>query len=426
MLLRRGVQIAGSYPSAPARPAPPSADRVDVAVLDADERQSLVCARSLGRAGLRVGVFGSARWSPSFGSRWARVAGRVPHPSDPDGFVRAVRRVVDAHRPRVVVTAHDGTIDVLRRQRAQLAVDTVLALAPEAALDVALDKGRTLEVARSLGIPVPRTVVVESLDDLEAAVAEIGLPLVAKAARSWMPAFGERLTAGVAVDLAEARAFADHALAGGGSLVVQELLSGRREAVSLLIADGVVRARFAQVAHRMYPLLGGSSVVRESIALPSDLTEAADALASAARLDGYAEVEFRRDAAGRPRLMEINPRLSASVEVAVRAGVDFPRLLYGWAATGAAPAVGRYRVGVRMRWLGGDIRWLRDALTSRGRPEAPPARRAVADFVVDSLRPAAYDYVSLSDPRPVARAATGFVAKAIERRGGRRACAGAS
>ena len=123
---------------------------------------------------------------------------------------------------------------------------------------------------------------------------------------------------------------------------------------------------------------------------------------------------------GRPRLMEINPRLSASVEVAVRAGVDFPGLLYEWAVTGrVAEPVGAYRAGVRMRWLGGDIRWLRDTARSQGRPEALPLGRALADFAIDSLRPASYDYVSLSDPRPALFAVAGFAVKAVKRRGGR-------
>lgn len=60
--------------------------------------------------------------------------------------------------------------------------------------------------------------------------------------------------------------------------------------------------------------------------------EAGERLVTELDLDGYSEVEFRRDREGNAVLMEINPRLSASVEVAVRAGVPFSRLLYAWAA----------------------------------------------------------------------------------------------
>jgi hypothetical protein len=58
--------------------------------------------------------------------------------------------------------------------------------------------------------------------------------------------------------------------------------------------------------------------------------EQAERLIREIDLEGYSEVEFRRDGNDIPYLMEINPRLSASVEIAVRCGVDFPHLLYQW------------------------------------------------------------------------------------------------
>lgn len=61
----------------------------------------------------------------------------------------------------------------------------------------------------------------------------------------------------------------------------------------------------------------------------------------------FNEVEFWRDSAGIPYLMEINPRLSASVELAVRVGVDFPYLLYQWANGDHIPMVKEYRTGIK-------------------------------------------------------------------------------
>jgi predicted ATP-grasp superfamily ATP-dependent carboligase len=397
---------------------------LDVAVLDAGERQSLVAVRSLGRAGLRVGAFGHGRWSPAVASRWCAASGRLPDcASDPEGFVDALLLLLQAHRPHVVITAHDGTIEALRARREELDERVAVALAPESALEIAVDKERTLEAAAALGVGIPRTAHIERLDDLEAAIVEVGLPAVVKPVRSWVEGAdgGERLLSAVVVSLDEARLAGERALAAGGAVVLQEFLTGRREAVSLLLVDGRVRARFAQVAHRMYPPLGGSSILRESIPLPPDLVEASEALVSEAGLEGYSEVEFRRDAQGHARLMEINPRLSASVEVAVRSGVDFPRLVYAWASGATVPRVDGYRTGVRMRWLGGDLRWLRDTIAFQGRPEVLPARRAVADFVLDTFRPAAYDYVSVVDPRPALVAACGFTLRAAKTRGHRQA-----
>ena len=70
--------------------------------------------------------------------------------------------------------------------------------------------------------------------------------------------------------------------------------------------------------------------------------------------------------------MEINSRLSASVEIAVRAGVDFPLLLYQWAAGMPMRQVRSYRCGYRMRYLKGDVAWLKEAL----RDPSTPTRHA--------------------------------------------------
>ena len=51
------------------------------------------------------------------------------------------------------------------------------------------------------------------------------------------------------------------------------------------------------------------------------------------------------------------------------AGVDFPLLLHDWAAGRALRPVTGYRSGVRMRWLGGDLRLLRETLATQGRPD---------------------------------------------------------
>jgi predicted ATP-grasp superfamily ATP-dependent carboligase len=182
--------------------------------------------------------------------------------------------------------------------------------------------------------------------------------------------------------------------------------------VSLFFTGDRVLARFTQVAHRMMPPLGGSSVVRESIPPPPDVADAAERLIRAVDLEGYSEIEFRRDVAGRPMLMEINPRLSASVEIAVRAGVDFPRLIHRWAAQLPLEPVFHYRHGVRARWLGGDLQWLQSVTRQQGMPDAPPWGRAVATFAGDFLRPAAYDYVDRRDLRPLLVATRTFLRRA--------------
>jgi hypothetical protein len=157
--------------------------------------------------------------------------------------------------------------------------------------------------------------------------------------------------------------------------------------------------------------------MRVSTAPPTDITLAAERLVHCMNLEGYSEVEFRRDHRGRPVLMEVNPRLSASVEVAVRSGVDFPTLLVAWATGRHVPLVTEYRTGVRMRWVGGDLRWLREAAGSgqTPRPDVPSLRQAALTFAGDFLRPAHYDYLDLHDLRPAITATAGMARARMRR-----------
>jgi len=155
-----------------------------------------------------------------------------------------------------------------------------------------------------------------------------------------------------------------------------------------------------------------SSVLRQSIAVPADIGGHAESLVREINLEGYSEVEFRRDAAGVPYLMEINPRLSASLEVAVRAGVDFPYLFYQWATGGPIDRVAAYRTGGWIRDLGGDITTTIAALRQRGRPGISSPVQTVLQFGLSFFRPMAYDYLSWRDPLPAVKATTTFARNA--------------
>ena len=394
--------------------------RDGVLITDSAQRAALVSIRELGRSGIRVCAVDSDPHAPGRYSRWADSAEVVTDVADSARtYVDELLGVCAEHRPRALITCHDGTIDALRRRRDEVERVVALALAREESLAVALDKRRTLEVAEELGIRIPRGALIESREQVDTTLQEIGVPAVIKPARSWSQGSGagRRLVPTVAIERADARRQIDRLLDAGASVIVQEWLPGAREAVSLFRAHGRVWARFAQVARRTTPPLGGNSVVRESIPLPADIAGNAERLVDRLDLDGYAEVEFRRGADGRAALMEINPRLSASVEVAVQSGVSFPRLLYRWAAGEELEPVDDYRVGVRARWLGGDLSWLKHCLAWPDDPDAPSRPKAIAQFAAEFLRPATYDYVTGGDLRPAAVAAVGKLRAARRVRG---------
>ena len=186
----------------------------------------------------------------------------------------------------------------------------------------------------------------------------------------------------------------------GSEAVVQQWIGGRRDAVNLFYAGGRVRAAIAQVAYRTAPVLGGVSVVRETIPMADDLFSPASSLVEALNLEGYSEIEFRRDSRGRPLIMEINARLTAGIELAIRAGVDFPTMVWRWAAREPVPTFSDYRTGVRMRFLSADLEWLWENFKCQGRPDSVSRMAATGLFARDFFRRQAYDYVDRGDLKP--------------------------
>jgi predicted ATP-grasp superfamily ATP-dependent carboligase len=392
-------------------PTPPGRSKTyDVLVLDAGTRQSLATVRSLGRAGLRVAVGECfAECDPTlpvlaFCSRYS--AGNVTFPSFADDlglFGRAVVRFVAQNPTRVVLPASDGSVAALAHRREEFAaLGSRLALPPESALSIANDKDRTLAVAKSLGIDHPATVRIDRLEDAASALGAFPYyPVVLKPTVSWAPLSPARLQAVEVVNETEARRVCQVFLEAGAGVLAQQWVGGPREGVTLFLSEGEVRASFAHFEHRTSPALGGASVLRESVAMPMELYEPAVRLVKAIGLDGLCEVEFRRDAHNNPLLMEVNARLPGATETAQRSGIDFPLMIWQQATGRPVPRSDRYRSGLRMRWLRGDMRWLRDNFRRTGRPDSLSARRAVWTFASEFVRTMHYDCLDPGDLGPV-------------------------
>lgn len=396
----------------------------DALLLDAHMRQMLVAARSLGGAGLRVTLAESfAEWSPqrpvpAFSSRFAGSTLTLPdHLRTPELFARALLAHLDRHPTRVLIPGSDGVIAALRPHRPAIERVTRLALASEAALDLVLDKDRTLALAAGLGIETPATVAIPEPRKCAAVLARLGYPAVLKPSTPFGPSGRQgRLRGQVVSDEASAVVLTQRFLDDGARVLAQEFVGGRRETVKFFLVAGEVHAEFAQVSHRMTPVLGGASVASESVAMPADLRSRGLRLVRAAGVDGYCEVEFRRDMHGRPRLMEVNARLSGSMEVPRRAGVDFPRLLWQWAAGLPVDRCAGYRAGVRVRWLRGDYAWLRENLAGPATPDSLPPARALRVFGSEFLKRSHYDYVDASDLGPVRAELRAAMKAALSRR----------
>jgi len=383
-------------------------EKYDILILDGSHKHSLTSARSLARAGLSVaigesvGQYPPRHEPPAFHSRYCARALVLPdYVSEPAAYVDAVLAFVREHGVRVVLPVGDANITLLAPHRERFVeLGSFLAVASDAALELANDKTRTLEVAAKLDIAYPKSVQVTAVEDLHAAEAQFGYPYVLKPTISWTGAVANRMVPLEVMNAAEAAEATTRFLATGCEVIAQQLATGQREGVSLFIVNGEMLAYCGCAALRTTPPLGGVSVMRESIPVSEELLNAAVSLATTLGVEGPSEVEFRRDASGRPLLMEINARLAGTLENAIHSGVDFPLMIWQWGTGQPVNQVKSYRTGVRTRWLAGDLRWLWDGVMQAGRPDSVPLGRGLLTFSAEFLRTRHYDFVDRRDMRP--------------------------
>jgi predicted ATP-grasp superfamily ATP-dependent carboligase len=188
--------------------------------------------------------------------------------------------------------------------------------------------------------------------------------------------------------------------------LVQDRIVGPGAGVFVLFDRGRLRAAFAHRRLRERPPSGGTSVLRESIALDPVLRDHAVRLLAPLGWHGVAMLEFKQDVStGRHFLMEVNGRFWGSLQLAIDAGVDFPFLLYELARRREIPEAPGYRVGTKSRWLLGDLDHLVARLLNSDRAlclaEGAPSRLSTLvnflKFAEPGLR---YEVASTGDPGP--------------------------
>ncbi|MDR3608520.1 MAG: ATP-grasp domain-containing protein [Oligoflexia bacterium] len=318
-------------------------------VTDGLWRKSLSAIRSLGKAGLDVAVMGDSRFTTGFWSRYTRERIIAPTAAnDHEGFGHALLSALRRKPGRILFPMEDASLMWVSEHRDEILSLARTLLPPEESLRIAQDKGATLEIARQLGLPCPRSFESKDADEFAKHVGALEPGSFVVKPRSGSG------SAGVAYgEYQPTEAWKKH-WERFGPMLIQERVppQGRGRGVSLLFdRNGECVAEFAHERIQQYPNSGGPSTDRQSVHAP-ELVQWSIQLLKRLSWQGIAMVEWKEDPRdGQPKLMEINPRFWGSLELACRSGVDFPALFARAASGESAGPPPTYPAGVRCRWM---------------------------------------------------------------------------
>lgn len=378
-----------------------------VVVLDGNENQAVACVRSLGSAGHEVHVGSPAKWSKAGWSRFARghfqyVAPEMAAVEYVGDIVREIRTL---GRALVLPMTERGMLLLSERREDIFAAGGLMVLPPHDLVLKAFDKHATMELAKSLGIPVPKSVLVRNAGECEHLSATLTYPVVLKPRSSQQSLGGTLKPTGrpvYAKDVAQFLTASSEILSRSSEVLVQEFVEGTGEGFFALMCNGQLRAEFAHRRIRDVDPTGSGSALRISVRPRARLRDMSVALLEALDWHGVAMVEFRVRPDGTPVLMEVNGRFWNSLPLAVYSGVDFPALLSEMAERGDVTRTPEYSEGVRCRWLLGDFRHLLSVW--KGAPAGFPGKLPGRSFTLMQfllpVRGTYHDNFRADDPLP--------------------------
>jgi protein-tyrosine-phosphatase/predicted ATP-grasp superfamily ATP-dependent carboligase len=331
-----------------------------VLVLDGHSRAALETLQSLGRAGIQVDLAAETKDCLAMHSRYVTRQLQQPAQERTADFHKWLRAQDKIRNYALIVPATETSLLGLRQLTENDPLRRKAVIPGDKAIEIALDKEKTWQLAHQLGVSAPASVLLSALSE----IGELHqFPVVLKPTHSKVMIDGELRTLGVAVVSSESeRQEQLQRWIPFTPVQQQQYVSGRGVGVEFLFDCGRKVWHFAHERVHEYPLTGGASSYRCSIDPPAALLCDAEKLLTALQWHGVAMVEFKMGANGQYWLMEINPRLWGSLALSIDAGVDFPLGLLQVARGNEPTSQPKCKVPYYTRDLRTDLDWLKSNL----------------------------------------------------------------
>jgi len=260
-------------------------------------------------------------------------------PAYDTNFIECIKKICIKERVRIIIPIVTKELIKFSHEKnkfKELGID--IAVMDEDVLNIANDKGKLLTSLRVAGFKVPDFDIVNNINDLKSSIVKLGYPKnpVCIKITNGNGSRGLRIInpyisryemflnnkpnsvyttyENLISILAEVNEIPE--------LMVMEYLPGKEFSVDVLADNGEVlcmRSRYNSLVINSIPI---NSVITKTPFLDDEVRKIVEYL----KLDGNIGFDYKCDSFNHPMLMEINPRLTATIVFYAPAGINFPYL----------------------------------------------------------------------------------------------------
>jgi predicted ATP-grasp superfamily ATP-dependent carboligase len=306
--------------------------------------------RALGVMGVPIIALYYMTDDMGFVSKYVQERFQIPHPeTDEDRFLGYLISIASRFPDSLLIPVSDESLKIVSRNKPLLQNYYKVACADWEIVQKLLEKNFTYELAKTIGVPIPRTSLPASMNDVIAFGEDFEYPCLVKPVEShrYYKLFRRKIVK--AENFAQLSAAYREAEQANLKVMLQELIPGNDNLgvnYNSYFWNGQPVVEFTAQKVRSAPPELGSPSVAVSRKIPAVL-ELGRKFLQAVNFYGYSCAEFKLDPRDRVyKLMEVNGRHNLSTLLSVNCGINFPWLHYCHLMDGVLPEKTQFREGL--------------------------------------------------------------------------------
>ena len=338
-----------------------------VLLIDGGSQQVLPLTKAFRELGCDVTVYCGSKLDVGYASKYTshRILDCFDREKTNDTYL-GIKKTIEQGKYDLVIPMSDFPAGILAEHKTEFAPYAYICVNDLPIFELASDKLQTMRICMEKGLPCPKTVIAEDIDEVD--LNGWLYPLVVKP-RTGYGANGFSIVQ----NEEELKHIFSATRKKFGPPLIQEYIpqTGQQYQVEMFMdKEGNCKSFVLMDKLRWYPLNGGPSTINMTVK-DEKIKEDCIALLQAMHWRGYASFDLIRDPRdGIAKILEINPRINGTIKICFFAGVNMALQHLQDAFDETVTDFPDYKEGLYLRYFHKDILWF---IKSKDRFKAKPS-----------------------------------------------------